>query len=185
MDFEDLIVKVAAILDRLSIPYAITGGYAVSVWGRLRATFDIDVIVELSPVKGSELTQALKAISKTGYIDELVVKDAVERMGEFNFIHAESGIKVDFWVLAEDEYSEEKLARRIPKKIRGQKVYFVSPEDLILSKLLWQKESQSELQLRDIESILKIQKELKWGYLKKWAKAHSTLATLEKLRQKV
>ncbi|TSC75274.1 MAG: hypothetical protein G01um101430_481, partial [Parcubacteria group bacterium Gr01-1014_30] len=75
--------------------------------------------------------------------------------------------------------------RRIPRNVLGQRVYFVSPEDLILSKLLWYKESESELQLRDIESVLKFQKKLDWEYLKKWAKIHSTFKTLEKLKRNV
>ena len=183
MDFEDLITKIAAILDKLSIPYAITGGYAVSVWGRLRATFDIDVIVELSVVKGGELTQALKALSKSGYIDELMVTDAVESKGEFNFIHTESGIKVDFWVMEQDGYGREKLARRIPRNVLGQRVYFVSPEDLILSKLLWYKESESTRQLEDIKSVLAIQKKLDWRYIKKWTKLQSTISILNKIKE--
>ncbi|MEK7154002.1 MAG: hypothetical protein AAB792_00395, partial [Patescibacteria group bacterium] len=46
--------------------------------------------------------------------------------------------------------------------------YFVSPEDLILSKLLWYKKSQSTRHLEDVESVLKISKVDK-KYLKNWA----------------
>ena len=34
-----LLVKIARILDELGIEYFVTGGFAVSVWGRPRATF--------------------------------------------------------------------------------------------------------------------------------------------------
>lgn len=184
MDFESLIIKVTEILDKLKIPYAITGGYAVSIWGRLRATFDIDVVVELPATKVLSLSKTLKEISKLSYVDENMVVRAIERKGEFNFIHVESGIKVDFWVLGNDEFSKSKLQRRIPRMVRGKKMYFLSPEDLILSKLLWRKESESELQLRDVESILKIQKKLDWEYLRKWAKIHSTSKILESFWKK-
>ena len=49
MEIEDLLKKIAEIFDELKIPYAITGGMAVSVWGRPRFTADIDIIVELLP----------------------------------------------------------------------------------------------------------------------------------------
>ena len=44
---EELLIKISEILKNLEVTYAITGGYAVSVWGRPRYTADIDIIVEL------------------------------------------------------------------------------------------------------------------------------------------
>ena len=68
-------------------------------------------------------------------------------------------------------FSKIKLERRVPKKILGKTVYFVSPEDLILSKLEWYKQSQSTRHLEDVESIFKISaKKLDKKYLAHWAK---------------
>jgi hypothetical protein len=36
MELEDTLLKVARILDKLEIPYLITGGVAIVVWGRPR-----------------------------------------------------------------------------------------------------------------------------------------------------
>jgi Na+/glutamate symporter len=44
---EELLKKIAKILDDLKIPYAVTGGFAVSIWGIPRYTADIDIIIEL------------------------------------------------------------------------------------------------------------------------------------------
>lgn len=185
MDFEKLAIEIAKILERLDIPYAITGGYALSQWGRLRTTFDIDTIIVLPNSKTTVLSNALKQISEMSYIDEQMVVRAVDRKGEFNFIHTESGIKVDFWVLKSDEFSASQLKRRRAKIIGGHKIYFLSPDDLILSKLLRYKETGSTRQLEDVESILTIQKKLDWRYMTKWAGAQNTLQTLEKLRKKI
>ncbi|QQG45383.1 MAG: hypothetical protein HYW89_00380 [Candidatus Sungiibacteriota bacterium] len=184
MDFRELLGKVAEILERLRIPYAVTGGYAVSVWGKPRSTLDIDVIIELFEPQIGKLTAALRGISEMSYVDERMVIRAFERKGEFNFIHVESGIKVDFWVSKKDEFSREELQRRVSRIIAGRKIYFISPEDLILNKLRWHKESGSELQLRDVEVVIKFQKRLNWKYLRKWAKIHSTLNILNALRKK-
>jgi len=70
MEAENLLVKVAKILQNLNIPYLITSGIAVSVWGRLRATFDIDIVVELKPQKIKPLARALLSIGKNVYVDE-------------------------------------------------------------------------------------------------------------------
>lgn len=183
MDFRKLIGQIAKILDNLNIVYAVTGGYAVSVWGKPRSTLDIDVIVELLEPKIHDLAKALGAVSEMSYIDEGMMLRAFERRGEFNFIHIESGIKVDFWVSGKDEFSKMELSRRIPKIIAGRKVYFLSPEDLILNKLKWHKASGSELQLRDVEVIIRLQKQLDWKYLRKWAKHQSTLKIIDSIKQ--
>lgn len=183
-DFRELIGKIAKILEDLNIVYAVTGGYAVSVWGKPRSTLDIDVIIELLEPQIEKLTAALKGISEMSYVDERMVTWAFERKGEFNFIHSDSGIKVDFWVSRGDKFSRGEFQRRVPKVIAGRKVYFVSPEDLILNKLRWHKESGSELQLRDVTVIIKFQKKLDWGYIRRWAKAQLTLKIIESIKQK-
>lgn len=181
MDFQELMQKIAKILGDLKILYAVTGGYAVAMWGRPRSTFDIDVIVQVYKPQIKAFRRALQNISKLSYLDEDAIEEAVKREGEFNFIHTESGIKIDFWVAGSNPISQLELERRISKTINGQRVYFISPEDLILSKLRWYKESKSNRHLEDIESILKIQKNLDYGYLRKWAKIQSTRKILESL----
>jgi len=46
-DPQDLLIKIVNVLDDLKIPYLITGGIAVLVWGRPRFTADIDVVIEI------------------------------------------------------------------------------------------------------------------------------------------
>ncbi len=99
---EKLLIKIAKILSDLEIKYFVTGGFAVSVWGRPRATFDIDIIVKLIEPHAVPLAKALKEISKAGYADENMIKDAIRHNGEFNFIDPNSGLKIDFWVTEEE-----------------------------------------------------------------------------------
>lgn len=178
---EELLKKIADILGKLEIPYAVTGGIAVTVWGRPRFTADIDIIVELASQKLDQLAEKLLSIDKAVYVDQVMMQRALERRGEFNFIHPASGLKVDLWILKNDPFSQEQIARAVRKKIANVSVIFVSPEDLILSKLLWYKESESDRQLEDVASVLRRQKKLDWEYLRKWAKQQSTLKILNDL----
>ncbi len=178
---EKLLLKIAPVLDKLGIDYFITGGFAVSVWGRPRATFDIDIVVKLIDPQVSGLAKALRKISEFGYIDEETARKAISRKGEFNFIDPETGVKVDFWITKNDEASTNEFKRRVIKKIGSKNIYFISPEDLILSKLLWHKQSESSRHLEDVESIFKIQKNLDLRYLRKWAGLQSTIKILEPL----
>jgi len=157
---------------------------AVVVWGRPRFTADIDVVIELVPQKIDELFCELRKMDKNIYLDKNMIKDALKRGGEFNMIHPASGVKIDFWILKDEPFDKSRIKRRILKKIIGEKLYFCSPEDLILIKLQWYKKTKSTRQLEDIESILAIQRKLDWKYLKKWAVAHETLEILKSLRDK-
>ena len=182
MNFHELLARIAKILNDFEIPYAVTGGYAVSILGRPRSTLDIDIIIELHSSDIELFRAALKSISKISYIDEDAMKEAVQRESEFNFVYPESNLKVDFFVAGSDAFNKQKLARRISLDINGEKVNFVSPEDLILSKLLWYKSSHSNRQLEDAESVLKIQKDkLDFNYLKKWTSIQETDKILEPL----
>jgi len=49
METENLLTKIAKELENLKIPYLVTGGIAVAVWGRVRATLDIDIVIENQP----------------------------------------------------------------------------------------------------------------------------------------
>lgn len=171
-DPRQLLVKIAKTLKRLKIPYLVTGGIAVLVWGRPRFTADIDIVVELHESGVDNLIKALRNIGEVGYIDEEMIRDAVRRQNEFNFIDGDTGVKVDFWLLRKnDPFDGSRLKRKVIKKILGESVYFTSPEDLILIKLKWYKESSSSRQLEDVESIIKLSRDkLDINYLEQWSR---------------
>jgi len=183
MEIENLLIKVVKILDNLRIPYVITGGMAVSVWGRLRSTADIDIVVELLPKNIDLLAKKLLAVDKDVYVSKEAMREALKRKGEFNFIHPQSSLKVDFWVV-KNAFNKLEIERGIEKEFEGYKVKIVSPEDLILSKLLWYQQIESTRQLEDIESVLKISK-VDTEYIKRMAEKQKTLAILNNLLKEI
>src|SRR5690349_20156146 len=54
----------------------------------------------------------------------------------FNIIDHESGYKADFVVLKDDPYRQEEFSRRVKVNYIGKDIYVVSPEDLLISKLI-------------------------------------------------
>ena len=85
----------------------------------------------------------------------------------FNLIHNETIIKVDCIVLKSDPYRQEEFARRRRIGLGEFQTWIVSREDLILSKLVWAKEASSELQRRDVKTLLDEAADRK--YLDHWA----------------
>jgi hypothetical protein len=116
------------------------------------------------------LAKKLLSIDKDVYVSREAIQEALKNKGEFNFIHPQSGLKVDFWVIG-NSFERQKIKRGVYKKIDNTKVRFSSPEDLILSKLQWHKISPSDRHIDDIKSVFKISgKELDKKYLKDWIK---------------
>lgn len=183
IDPRHLLVKVAEILEGLKVPYIVTGGMAVFVWGKPRFTADIDIVIQLRRESINALAKALDSLSEMSYIDTQMMRKALMRNGEFNFIDGASGVKVDFFISGDDDFEQSKLKRRLKRPILGYGVYFISAEDLILNKLLWYRQGESSKQLEDIESIIKIQKKLDWQYMRKWAEQLSTADILKKFEK--
>lgn len=181
-DPRHLLISIVRILEKLDIPYFITGGMAVLAWGRLRFTADVDILVELKPKDIGALESALRSLGGYGYIDKDAIQEALSLQGEFNFIDGNTGVKVDFWILKRDSFDLLKLKRKVVKEVLGQRVYFISPEDLVLNKLVWYRDSGSSRHLEDAESVIKISGSgLDYKYLKNWAKKLQVLDILEGL----
>ena len=81
------------------------------------------------------------------------------------------GDKVDFWLLADDEYDQCRFQRRKLENLFNNQIYVSSPEDTILMKLKWAKLSgSSEKQIGDSLRIYEVQsKSLDDNYLQSWA----------------
>ena len=62
------------------------------------------------------------------------------------------------------------ISRKKKISVDGENLYIVAPEDLILSKLVWAKDSKSEIQLRDVQNLLQSVKGLDRRYLARWGK---------------
>jgi hypothetical protein len=130
----------------------LTGSMAMNHYAIPRMTRDIDVVVELSD---SVVNPLLKLFVADYYIDEEAVRGAVAHHSMFNAIHQHSLIKVGFIVRKLSAYRQTEFARRQKIQIGDFSTSIVSKEDLILSKLVWARESRSEMHLGDVRNLLK------------------------------
>ena len=80
-------------------------------------------------------------------------------------------VKVDFIVRKDSPYRRLEFQRRVKKQITDFAVWVVSAEDLIISKLFWASDSVSDIQIRDVTSIVSHQSDkLDWEYIDYWVK---------------
>ncbi|MDD3271497.1 MAG: nucleotidyl transferase AbiEii/AbiGii toxin family protein [Syntrophomonadaceae bacterium] len=155
-------------LEELDIPYMLSGSVASSFYAQPRMTRDIDIVIELAAEQIPKITEGFSA---DFYIDANDVDKAVQLQNMFNIIHYQAVVKIDFIVRKDSPYRLLEFERRVKKMIADFALWVVSPEDLIISKLFWAKDSKSELQLNDVSSIVKYQAEkLDWDYIEYWVK---------------
>ena len=152
-------------LDKANIPYMITGSIALNYYATPRMTRDLDIVIEL---KQPDVTTLLNLFQTDFYIDEDMILTAINDHGMFNIIHNEWVFKVDFIVRKHSEYHQSEFDRRKRVKLKNFEFWIVSPEDLILSKLQWAKDSMSDLQLRDVNNLLKSVEDLNIDLIEKW-----------------
>jgi hypothetical protein len=176
----EILKQVTRRLERAGISYMVTGSIAANFYTVPRMTRDIDIVVELSE---RNLGQFIPLFESDYYLDPETVRGAVENKGMFNLIHDEYVIKIDFVVRKETPYRRREFSRRKKVTVEGQNVYVVAPEDLILSKLAWAKESRSEVQLTDVRNLLNSVKGLNRRYLARWAKELSVASLYREISE--
>jgi hypothetical protein len=166
-------------LDRLEIPYMVTGSFAMGVYATARTTLDIDIIVEITR---ADIGRFVAAFAKDFYVQDSSVLRAVEHHSMFNMISTATSLKVDCIVRKNTAVEKAKFARRTRGRIGDHEFWAISRDDLILSKLAWARESLSERQFEDIDRLLEknadrenILQEVEvqdlltvWGEFKKW-----------------
>jgi hypothetical protein len=151
-------------LEEALIPFMLTGSFAMAYYGKPRMTRDLDIVVALGE---DDVRGIVATLSPDFYIDADSVRAAVTSQRLFNLMHLATSIKVDLIVRKSSEYRQVEFARRQPVQMHGVKTWIVSREDLILSKLVWAKDSGSELQLRDVKAL--IDETMDRPYLDRWA----------------
>jgi hypothetical protein len=161
-------LKVLGIVsDRLQaagLPFMLTGSFAMAYYGRPRMTRDLDIVVAMDE---SHVGRVVSALSPDFYIDVDAVRSAVVTQRMFNLLHLATGIKVDLIVRRSSEYRRLELERRRRVQIGDIATWIVSREDLILSKLVWARDSGSELQRRDAKALL--DDSMDRAYVNNWA----------------
>jgi hypothetical protein len=166
-DIASSLHDLVGLFERLEIPYAVMGGLAVRLYGIPRPTFDVDFTAAVERDRLPELYDRLRDIGYTvsdqyakGWVDTVAGMPIIKTK---LFIEGRS-IDIDIF-LAESPYQQELLTRRRRTETLGSPVWFVSPEDLVLLKLI----SYRPRDVADIGDVLFTQGQLDETYLRRWA----------------
>ncbi len=166
-DLTTALYDIVDVLEELHAPYVVMGGIAVRIHGIPRPTHDVDFTIALprqslpqffarATNKGFTVPEAYES----GWVDQVAGMPLVKLR-----MYLEShGVDVDIF-LAESDFQRSLLSRRQPQNYEGRTIAFVSPEDLILLKLV----ANRPRDLIDVDDVLFVQGQLDENYLRLWA----------------
>jgi hypothetical protein len=136
--------------DALGLEYMVTGSFAMSAYGEIRFTRDIDVVLQISD---DQATAFAREFERDYYISQDSVKRAIFRRSIFNVINHEYGGKLDCIVMKDTDFARASFARRYKVTVSGIEFWTTTREDLVVAKLSWARDTHSEMQIRDIANL--------------------------------
>src|SRR5262249_48167222 len=143
-------------LERLGIPYFVTGSMAGILYGEPRLTHDVDIVVALASRDVERFIDAFP-LDEFYCPPEEVLALEVRRgqRGHCNLIHHDSGFKADIYI-AFDELHRWALAHRRTVELDALRMSVAPVEHVILRKLDYFYEGGWEKHLRDIRGMLEV-----------------------------
>ena len=155
-----LFLDILRTLERIGAPYMIIGGFAATMYGSTRTTYDIDIVVDLKEVHIQALTAAYPP--PRYYADPEQMRNSI-RMGiSFNVIDGKRGEKADLSPLTRDSRYRAAFGRCIRQhmawpEIASFDVWCARPDDVIYGKFLAWDEGRSRKHESDIYDMLVFQ----------------------------
>lgn len=153
----DLITLFAGPLERLGVPYMITGATAAILYGQPRFTNDLDMVIELRRDDIGRLRAAFP--EHEFYVppaDIIAVELARSQRAHFNLLHFDSGYKADLYPAGDDPLHRWALPRRQRLPHATEEIQVAPPEYVILRKLEYYREGGSAKHRTDIQVMLAV-----------------------------
>lgn len=135
----ELLKNTCKSLEEHNIQYMISGSIALNTYAIPRMTRDIDIIIELEE----------------------------SMINKFISLFPDCYYDIDFIIRKNNEYHNLAFNRRKRIKEFDTWIWVISIEDLIISKINWIQEYQSDRQIFDIQNLL-LNTEKDSEYIKKW-----------------
>lgn len=144
-------------LEEIGAPYMLVGAFAGSAFGVTRATFDIDILVNLQELHFNALAHRFPP--PRYYADPEQMRNSTRLGIMFNIIDTSQGVKADLVPLSGSPAYREPFARRIRRTFQDEsgnefEAWCACPEDIILGKLMAWQEGRSAKHPADIREML-------------------------------
>ena len=172
------LLEIVDLLEFSRIEYVVMGGMAVRALALPRPTNDVDLTISYPAELIPELLKSFESefiqvpeVYKNGWLDEV---DGMRLLKLKTWIDREHNVDLDIF-LSESEFQSSMLRRKIRMDVAGRTIWMVTPEDLVLLKLI----ADRPRDRIDVADVLFIQGELDRKYLIRWAASLGVIDRLE------
>ena len=174
-----LTLRVAEALSASGVPYLLSGSFASNYYGIPRSTKDADFVMQLGGAVGQEFARLL---GEEFVLDPQLTFETVTGTYRQYIRHRKRRFKIELFLLSQDEHDQERFRRRCEVGFSGHKVWLLSAEDSIVTKLRWARDKD----LPDIRNVMTVQGgKLDWTYIEHWCREHGTLDLMNEIRRAV
>ena len=145
-------------LDSAGIQYMATGSVASMLYGIPRFTHDLDLVINLAQEHIPGIIKAFPLDTFYTPPEEVIkLESHRQQRGHFNIIHHETGLKADIYIHGRDLLQAWGLKHKTQVELPdGKSIWVAPPEYVIIRKLEYYREGQSEKHLHDIRGMLEI-----------------------------
>jgi Nucleotidyltransferase of unknown function (DUF6036) len=129
----NVVATLGRVLRERGVSWYLFETQAVIYWGRPRLSADVDITVRLPLGKVRDLAAALLEVGFYPLVEKVV--EFVERTRVLPLEHRSTGLPVDV-VFGGSGLEDEFFERAMPVEIGGEQVSIITPEDLVVTKIL-------------------------------------------------
>jgi hypothetical protein len=142
-------------LERSEIPYCVTGSVAAGIYGQIRTTHDIDLVLLL---KIEEIAKFRAAFPESDYYvppkEVLITELRRGQRGCLNLYHHQSGFKADLFFVVRDPLHVWAMKHRRREDYGEEKLWIAPPEYVLVRKLEFFREGRQDKHIEDMRFML-------------------------------
>lgn len=161
MEILDLFSLYTVRLEHHKIEYIVTGSVASIVYGEPRLTHDIDLVVLLSSTQIDDFISAFPSSLFYCPPKEIIINESKRsNRGHINLIHHDTGFKGDIYFAGKEDIQLWALQNKRTVTFLGKNLSLAPPEYVIIKKMEFYQEGNSQKHLNDIVAILRHSKSI-------------------------
>ncbi len=141
MSGNDALLLVIEALDAMGLDYVVVGSYASNSYGVERATRDADLVVEFADASPAELFRRLRPAIR---FDPQMSFETVTMTRRFVASVEGTPFEIELFQLGDDPHDQERFRRRRGIETEGRRMYILTAEDVIVTKLRWARPKDRE-----------------------------------------
>jgi hypothetical protein len=178
---EEATIAVIDALGAMGVSCMIVGSLASSFYGMPRATQDADFVLLLKPGLVEGLVGRLGSQFR---LDPQRSFETVTATHRYVLYPSTGHFCVELFALADDEYDQERFGRRRLVRLWDRDVFIATPEDVIVTKLLWAHRAGRTKDVNDARGVVLVHSDrLDWDYIERWCDRQGARPLLEDLRR--